>query len=401
MATFSHESAFEAACEAGEIPGAVLVAADATGKFRYSKAFGKTAHGETLSTDSVMWVASCTKLVTAVAALQQVERGHIGLDDDIASTLQDLDALPVLTEFDENDQPVYEAREGKITLRHLLLHTAGASLPFFSSKLQHLVEMRGPPSTPPKSVVDEISDPLVFQPGTGWIYGVCYDWAGKLVERLSGLRLEDYMRANIWDPLGMRNVSFIPDSNPEMVKRRIGLSVKGENGKVLPTTEGYIQQYENLEDAWGGPGLWMSAESYLPLLQSLCANDGRVLSKPLVDEMFRPQLGPEAKKSLNDQLRTVDMARRVFANSFDMDHQVMDHGLGGQIGTRDEVGRRRAGTMSWGGMPNLIWFIDRTAGFCGALFTNLLPIGVVKVNQLEGLFEKAIYEQYEQFKKET
>ena len=76
MSPLSHEAAYEEACREGQLPGAVLVATDATGKFRYAKAFGETAWGEKLSVDSVMWIASCTKLMTSVAALQQVERGN-------------------------------------------------------------------------------------------------------------------------------------------------------------------------------------------------------------------------------------------------------------------------------------------------------------------------------------
>lgn len=116
MANFSHEAIFEAACQAGEIPGAVLAAADASGKFTYQKAFGKTAHGEPYKLDSVMWMASCTKLMTAVAALQQVERGNIKLDDDVAKFVPELLKLQVLKDMD-GDKPVYEERQRTITLR--------------------------------------------------------------------------------------------------------------------------------------------------------------------------------------------------------------------------------------------------------------------------------------------
>lgn len=118
MPRFSHEEAYEEACRKGEIPGAVLVAADATGKFRYGKAFGKTARGEKLALDSVMWIASCTKLMTAVAALQQVEQGKIGLDDDVATLLPELAALEVIDSFDADGKPVLTKRTEKITLRY-------------------------------------------------------------------------------------------------------------------------------------------------------------------------------------------------------------------------------------------------------------------------------------------
>ncbi|KAI2473450.1 beta-lactamase family protein [Annulohypoxylon bovei var. microspora] len=400
MAEYSHESAFEAACEAGQIPGAVLVAADATGKFRYAKAFGKTAHGETLATDSVMWMASCSKLMTSVAALQQVDRGHIGLDEDIGKVLPELNALKVLTGFDGEGKPVYEERQVTITLKHLLTHSSGLTAPLFSPKLKQLADFRGPPTKPLKTIVEEYSEPLVFQPGKGWQYGTGLDWAGKLVERFSGLSLEEYMRANIWGPLNMHHVSFIPDSNPELKAHRIGMSLKDESGKMVPTGEVLSDILGGKEDMYGGSAGWGSGESYLNLLQSLCANDGQVLNKETVDEMIRPQLSSESKETFNTMLKNDEMFQRIAANSFDMGHQVLDYGLGGEIGTRDEVGRRKAGTMSWGGMPNLIWWIDREAGLCGALFTNLVPMGDVQILKLEKEFELAVYEQYEKFKKQ-
>ncbi|KAI1106770.1 beta-lactamase family protein [Jackrogersella minutella] len=401
MAEYSHEPIFEAACQAGDLPGVVLVAADATGKFKYTKAFGKTAHGETLALDSVMWIASCTKLMTSVAALQQAERGHIGLDEDVGKVLPELNALKVLTGFDKEGKPLYEERQGKITLRHLLTHASGLTMPLMSPKLQQLVRYRGPPATTPRTVVDEFSEPLVFQPGKGWEYGTGLDWAGQLVERFSGLKLEEYMRQNIWVPLNMKHISFAPASIPEIKSRKIGMSLKVEDGKLIPTTDGLLHQYgSQTDDVYGGAAGWGSAESYLKLLQTLCANDGRVLKKETVDEMFRPQLSAVSKEALNGLLQSNDLFRRVAGNSFDMDHQVLDYGLGGEIGTRDEVGRRKAGKLSWGGLPNLIWWIDRESGLCGALFTNLVPMGDAKICKLAASFELAVYEQYEKFKRQ-
>ncbi|KAI1095406.1 beta-lactamase family protein [Rostrohypoxylon terebratum] len=399
MTEYSHESIFKTACEDGTLPGVALVAADATGKFKYEKAFGKNAHGETIATDSVMWMASCTKLMTSIATLQQVEQGKISLDEDVGRVIPEVNELKVFTGFDSEGKPQYEERQGKLTLRLLLTHSSGLTASLFSPKLKELAKFRGPPEKPLDTVVTEFSEPLVFQPGTEWYYSTGLDWAGKIVERLSGLSLEDYMRANIWDPLGAKYLSFFPESNPEMKARMIGMSSKDESGKLVPIPD-FMKMFGNKKDIYGGGAGFGSAESYLKILQSLCANDGKVLKKETVDEMFRPQLSPEAKKVLNALVGGNDFWRRIAGNSFDMDHQVLDYGLGGEIGTKDEVGRRKAGTMTWGGMPNLIWWIDREAGLCGALFTNLMPPGDVQVNKLMGLFELAVYEQYEEFKKQ-
>ncbi|KAI1461170.1 beta-lactamase family protein [Annulohypoxylon moriforme] len=399
MAEYSHEPAFKAACEDGQLSGVALVAADITGKFKYEKAFGKNAHGEAIATDSVMWMASCTKLMTTVAAMQQVEQKKIVLDEDVGRILPELSRLRVLTGFDGEGKPVYEERRGKITLRHLLTHTSGLTAPMFSPKLQQLAQLRGSPEKPLDTVVAEFSEPLVFQPGTNWQYGTGLDWAGKLVERFSGLSLEEYMRTHIWGPLGMQHVSFYPDSIPEIKVRRIGMSYKDDSGKLVPIDD-VMKKYNEKKDIYGGGAAFGSAESYVKLLQSICANDGKVLKKELVEEMFRPQLSAEVKAAFNALIKEDELFQRVGANSFDMSHQILDYGLGGEIGTRDEVGRRKAGTMSWGGLPNLIWWIDREAGLCGALFTNLMPMGDEQVHKLMAVFERAVYEKYEEFKKQ-
>ena len=120
MASF--EPTIESACTNLEIPGCVLVASNTTGSFSYQKAFGHTAAGQPVREDSMMWIASCTKLMTSVAALQQVERGRIGLDDDLKDLLPELAACEVLVGFEEAEcegRPKYEGRKGAITLRYV------------------------------------------------------------------------------------------------------------------------------------------------------------------------------------------------------------------------------------------------------------------------------------------
>ncbi len=194
----------------------------------------------------------------------------------------------------------------------------------------------------------------------------------------------------------MRHVSLDRDS-PGIKERRIGVSQRDsdeEGDGLIPAPSGYPPVWE---DHSGGAGAFASAESFLPILQTLCANDGRVLGRDLVDEMFRPQLSAQAKAAFNETMKTNEVSRRVYGNSFDVDNQEFDHGLGGELGLKDEAGSRAAGTMSWGGLPNLIWWIDRKTGLCGAQFTQLLPMGDPQSNKLEGLFEKAVYERYREF----
>jgi len=111
------EAGFDDACASDAIPGAVLCATNASGSFSYARGFGVDPNTGPLHPDSILLLASCTKLLTSIAALQCVERGLIGLDDDTAGLLPELAALPVLASFDAHGQPRTVPRQRAITLR--------------------------------------------------------------------------------------------------------------------------------------------------------------------------------------------------------------------------------------------------------------------------------------------
>ncbi|RYP73896.1 hypothetical protein DL771_003338 [Monosporascus sp. 5C6A] len=313
----------------------------------------------------------------------------------------DLAALEVLEGFNSEEKPTLKKREGVIILRLLPSHASGLAYEIFDPNLQRLPASDAPSAKPPRTIASKFSRPLYTTLATDGRTAPESTGPGSSSSRSPGLRLEQYMRVNISEPLGMRHIGFDPDSSPELKKRKVTMSLRNEAEQLIPTTDGYHHRYSERDEAYGGPSAWGSAESYLKLLQTLCTNDGRVLSRDLVDEMFRPQLGPEGKAAFNHLLKTYDIPRRVFANSFDVEIQDFDHGLGGEVGLKDVAGSRAAGTMSWGGLPNFIWWIDRKTGLCGACFTQLLPMGDVKGNNLEAFFGKAIHERYQEFLRET
>jgi CubicO group peptidase (beta-lactamase class C family) len=120
------EEAFTAAVANGSIPGAVLMATNASGSFQYAQNFGYRSpqEKEPLQLDDMMAVFSCTKLVTTIAALQLVERGLLELDADIGSVLPEVADLKILVKMENNGEtvtPVWKDKVGKITLRYVLL----------------------------------------------------------------------------------------------------------------------------------------------------------------------------------------------------------------------------------------------------------------------------------------
>ncbi|OBT71565.1 hypothetical protein VF21_09579 [Pseudogymnoascus sp. 05NY08] len=122
----SLDEQFQQACDARDLPGVVLLASDTTGKFKYEKAFGMKSPGEKIDINATFILASCTKLMTTIAAMQCVERGQIQLDDDVSTVLTELKDIQILTGFnEETNEPTFTPAKNKITLRHLLTHTSG------------------------------------------------------------------------------------------------------------------------------------------------------------------------------------------------------------------------------------------------------------------------------------
>src|SRR6202171_2620772 len=133
--------------EAREIPGVVAMAA--TGKeVIYQGAFGKRdlSKGTAMTADSVFWIASMTKAITAAAAMQLVEQGRLSLEGPIGGLLPDLAAPKVLEGFDANGEPRLRPARNPIKLRHLLTHTAGFCYDMWNGDMVRYLEKTGTPA---------------------------------------------------------------------------------------------------------------------------------------------------------------------------------------------------------------------------------------------------------------
>ncbi|KAH7420158.1 beta-lactamase/transpeptidase-like protein [Cadophora sp. MPI-SDFR-AT-0126] len=405
----SLEEQFQKACDAREIPGVVLVASDAKGTFTYQHAFGpKNPHSnDHVDLNTTFILASCTKLMTSIAALQCVERGLIGLDDDVSNILTELRDVLILKECEPGKEIVYEKPGTAITLRHLLTHTSGLgydmSDPKYHSWRASRNETPGIMSIP---LLSRITTPLLFSPGTSWTYGTGLDWAGILVARLNSTTLEEYMEANIWVPLGIKNMTFHQErkvdvkSNLVRMCVRKGIPDQGFKLPLLPvnTGEGVDWTDELLyddptEDEYGGAGAIGSPVEYIKILNSLLSSDGKLLSGPSIDELFRPQLSnPDVIASLESSIFQ-PVYKDGFANP--PAGTPLNHGLGGTIVMSDVEGRRK-GSMNWSGMPCLMWSVDREAGLSLMYASNILPFGDYKSGEMQRLFEREMYRRLEE-----
>ena len=159
-----------------------------------------------MTADTLFWIASCTKAVTSVAALQLVERGLVSLDEPVSRWLPALARPRVLQGFDDQGRPVTAPAARPITLRHLLTHTSGLSYDFSSDALTRYLQVTGTALNGPA----EPRIPLLCQPGERWVYGIGIDWAAHLIARVSGQPFDAYLADHVLRPLGMTDTTFFP-----------------------------------------------------------------------------------------------------------------------------------------------------------------------------------------------
>jgi CubicO group peptidase (beta-lactamase class C family) len=372
--------------EAGLIPGVVALAADDRGVF-YEGAFGLRAvdKPESMTLVSVFRIASMTKTVTGAAAMQLVEEGRIGLDQPMGDVLPMVKSVKVLEGFDADGGPRLRDPRGPVTLRHLLTHTSGYGYDIFNPDLARYIEVAGLPSILSHKN-GSLHVPLLFDPGTGWEYGIGIDLAGKVVETVTGQTLEAYFQQHIFWPLGMCDTSFL--LSDDMARRLVGTHFRGPDGKPAPIS------FESPKDAdfyAGGAGLFSTAPDYLAFTRMLLAGgtlDGvQVLKQETVKLMTRNAIGDLDVPMVRSNNPALALALEVET----FPGQVKKWGLTFLINTRDVEGFRAAGSLTWGGIHNTYFWIDLRRRITAVAMMQILPIGDPHVLGTMIAFEQALY----------
>lgn len=401
------ETAFQAAIDAHKINGGVICATNTTGTFKYNNPIGErtllsgTKQPHQLS--DVLFLASATKFITAVAALQCVEDGILSLDGDLSALAPELTSKQVLTGFSDDGTPLFENPSRPITLEHLITHTSGLVYHFMNPAIAQWREENGAPLTDENGeqrrlTVEELfSYPLAFNPGESWMYGPGLDWAGRIVERATGKTLIERMQERLFNPLGINDAQFYPVTREELHGKlvdlnpddpgAVGRAVLGGNGDMNLRTQG----------DFGGHGLFMSGESFVKVLQSIMANDAKLLKTETVDGMFQQRLGAEASKGHQDALAS---PMGIFFRLGIDEETKIGYGLGGVVTLEDVEGWYGERTMTWGGGQTLAWFIDRKNGLCGVgAVLSAVPVDIPTVSDLKQVFRKDVYRKYADWKK--
>lgn len=373
------------AAEAGEVPGVVAMATDRE-RTLYEGAFGKRVLGQSapMTADTVVWLASMTKPLTGAAVMQQVERGKLDLDSPASKWLPALGSVKVLEGFDAAGQPKLRAPKRPITLRHLLTHTAGYGYETWNAEIGRFQQVTGTPSASTGKNA-ALGTPLLFDPGERWNYGINIDWAGKMLEAVSGNKLGAYLKENLFALLGMNDTAF--KITPAMRTRLAKLHQRGDDGALAPID---LEVPQEPEFEGGGGGLYSSAGDYLKFVRMILnrgkANGEQVLKPETVDLMTRNHMG-------NTRVTMLKAALPLRSNDAEFfPGMPKGWGLTFQINNEKAPTGRAAGGLMWGGLSNCYFWIDPASGIGGVYLTQILPFVDRKSLPLYYAYEKTVYQ---------
>ncbi len=356
---------FQTYVDKGILPNGIsFVAKD--GKIVHFKAYGwrDREAGIVLKKDDIFRLASQTKAITTVGLMILLEKGLLGLDEPVSKYIPEFANPQVLVSLNEKDTSwTSRPSRSEILIRHLLNHTSGIGEYFYGINGENprtrnpIYEKYGVPGDRSGATLKEVIPklaklPLLHEPGAAWTYGLSTDVVGCLIEIISGKSLDDYLRAEVFDPLGMNDTYFnIPDAKKD---RLVKLYKKQRYDSPLSLSE-WGQKAIDVTYFSGAGGLYGTIEDYAKFCQMLLNqgnyNGAYIVSRKSVEIMSRNQI---------DNLEIWNGDK--FGYGFEI---FTEKGLKDYLGT--------AGSFRWAGMFSTDYLIDPTENLIYVNFTNIYP----------------------------
>ena len=374
--------------DSGSIPGIVAIAATDR-DIIYQGAFGKRdiSKGDdsanAVALDTMFWIASMTKAVTGVAAMQLVEQGRLRLDDPIGALLPEIAARPVLDGFDADGRPRLRPATRPITLRNLLTHTSGFCYDMWNDTMRRYAERHGIPGVR-SCELKALSAPLAADPGTRWEYGIGIDFAGKAVEAVSGMRLDAYFEKHIFAPLGMKDTAFKIGSSQRA--RLSAMHARAKDGSLAPIA---FEINQAPEFHTGGGGLYGTAPDYIAFVRMLL-NGGSLDGK----QVLKPETVALMGQNHIGDLNVTKMVSAIAFATNDVDlypDQDKKWGLSFLINTKETAEGRSPGSLAWAGLANTYFWVDPVRKVGGVILAQILPFADPKVLGAFSRFERGVY----------
>ncbi|ETS77279.1 hypothetical protein PFICI_11153 [Pestalotiopsis fici W106-1] len=392
------------------IPGLVFVAVGKDGQQIAAVSSGKKgiAHDAPMDLDTVFWLASCTKLLAAIACMQAVEEGAVKLDDAefVYQHCPELQKVQVI-----GDDGKLHPKKTDITLRMLLSHTSGFAYEFFNTKLRDF----GRPIGYDVFHGDErdiLRMPLVHEPGTTWEYGVGIDWAGLVLERATGTRLNDWIQTRIMQPLGLSGINMFPTDDMKrdlayMHQKWPGSSSSQSSAGAEERDHMYREPLLAETEAdkarllhSGGAGAFGRPRDYVQVLVALL-NDGthpngaQILKRETVEDMWKNQV-PDLP---NFARQGIPAAKSEQTNPIpelypQEGNPPQGHGISFMLTMEPGMTGRGKDTAWWAGIANLFWWCDREKGVAGMIASQVMPFADGNVLGQWIVNEGEVYKHY-------
>ncbi|MET3942113.1 CubicO group peptidase (beta-lactamase class C family) [Paenibacillus sp. PvP094] len=326
--------------------------------FHYRNGYANLEENTPIADGAIFNLYSMTKIMTCVAALQLVERGHMLLSDPVSDYLPEFAEMNV-KKIMPNGEIRLEKATRAITVRDLFTMTAGFSYDVGAPSIKEAVQ-----STDGKLPTREFAkalakEPLLFEPGTHWNYSMCHDVLGALIEVVSGRRFGTYLQEEITGPLGMNDTAF--DLNDEQQSRLIPqYAYNDELEKAIRMDGNGFRVGSELES--GGAGLLSTVRDYALFLNALT---GRGTS-------------PEGVRILSQA--SVELMRTDHLNEMTRPDYSWDHmgGYGFGLGVRTHISKSESGSLSphgefgWSGAAGCMAIIDPDSGLTVMYAQHLL-----------------------------
>ncbi len=367
---------FNREVEQGKLPGAVVVVAR-KGRVAYFESFGfrDKAAGAPMPKDAVFEIYSMTKPLVSVAAMILVEEGRLQLTDPVAKFLPEFASLQVSV-------PKLDATSGKLTyalvppdrpmtVQDLLRHTSGLVYGEFTSQAQvreaYIKEVIFKPGdgtydlrdlTAAEQIARLARAPLAHQPGTTWEYGISTDVLGRVIEKVSGQRLAEFLDERLLKPLKMADTGFYV---PKPSMDRFARPLPTDPATGTPITLHDVSA-PTASDSGGGGGV-STAVDYLRFAQMMLnggwLDDAQILSRTTVALMTSDQLGPQVARTVQPGEALIGTQGYTFGLGFAIRQEP---GIAAVPGSQGEY--------MWGGYAGTYFWIDPREELVGIMMTQ-------------------------------
>ena len=316
--------------------------------------------------NTIFRIFSMSKPVTAVALMTLYEEGKFQLDDPVAKYIPEFKGALVYTP-DEEGGFTLEPQENELSIRHLLTHTSG--IPYGwdqKAYVDSLYRASGVGDWDTTTIGEKMrllaTLPLKFQPGTQWEYGLSIDVAGYLVEVLSGIPLDEYMKTEIFDPLGMDDTGFyVPEDKLDKFAK---MYMRAGEGVLRPHTF-FGDIYERPQKVFsGGGGLVSTLDDYLTFCRMLL-NGGKLNGEKILEE------------STVELIMTDQLPEGAAYN------EESGYGLAGEVNLT-------SGVYSWAGAASTNFWIDPKNEMIIITYAQLMPSDHSYAHAFRDLVERSM-----------